>query len=217
MIDLHTHSTASDGFLSPSELLHAAEKIGLEALALTDHDAVSGLDELHAAAAKNRKVEIVNGAELSVFYPGAEMEILALDIPEKSLPAFREYQQNELARRDQMAHRRIELLQNFGVDITYEEVALDKDGNPRTQIRRPHFTDVLLKKGYIQNTEEAYKVVFARGGIAFVENRPRRGDYRLHPQQRRRRGYGAPDTHQIQAGHSLQRRPRAATGRPERH
>ncbi len=172
MIDLHTHSTASDGFLSPSELLHAAEKIGLEALALTDHDAVSGLDELHAAAAKNRKVEIVNGAELSVFYPGAEMEILALDIPEKSLPAFREYQQNELARRDQMAHRRIELLQNFGVDITYEEVALDKDGNPRTQIRRPHFTDVLLKKGYIQNTEEAYKVVFARGGIAFVENRP---------------------------------------------
>lgn len=45
-----------------------------------------------------------------------------------------------------MAHRRIELLQNFGVDITYEEVALDKDGNPRTQIRRPHFTDVLLKK-----------------------------------------------------------------------
>lgn len=51
MIDLHTHSTASDGFLSPSELLHAAEKIGLEALALTDHDAVSGLDELHAAAA----------------------------------------------------------------------------------------------------------------------------------------------------------------------
>lgn len=172
MIDLHTHSTASDGFLSPSELLHAAEKIGLEALALTDHDAVSGLDELHAAAAKKRKVEIVNGAELSVFYPGAEMEILALDIPEKSLPAFREYQQNELARRDQMAHRRIELLQNFGVDITYEEVALDKDGNPRTQIRRPHFTDVLLKKGYIQNTEEAYKVVFARGGIAFVENRP---------------------------------------------
>lgn len=172
MIDLHTHSTASDGFLSPSKLLRAAEKIGLEALALTDHDAVSGLDELHAAAAKNRKVEIVNGAELSVFYPGAEMEILALDIPEKSLPAFREYQQNELARRDQMAHRRIELLQNFGVDITYEEVALDKDGNPRTQIRRPHFTDVLLKKGYIRSAEEAYKVVFARGGIAFVENRP---------------------------------------------
>lgn len=55
MIDLHTHSTASDGFLSPSELLHAAEKIGLEALALTDHDAVSGLDELHAAAPKTAK------------------------------------------------------------------------------------------------------------------------------------------------------------------
>lgn len=167
MIDLHTHSTASDGFLSPSELLHAAEKIGLEALALTDHDAVSGLDELHAAAAKNRKVEIVNGAELSVFYPGAEMEILALDIPEKSLPAFREYQQNELARRDQMAHRRIELLQNFGVDITYEEVALDKDGNPRTQIRRPHFTDVLLKKA-ISKTPKKHTKSFSPAAASLL-------------------------------------------------
>ena len=174
MIDLHTHSNASDGFLSPSELLHAAEELELEALALTDHDAVSGLKELHETARQTQsKIEIVNGAELSVYYPHVEMEILALDIPKKNLSAFEAYQQAEVDRRLQMAHKRIELLQNIGIDIEFDEVAKDEHGNLRTQIRRPHFTDVLLKKGYIQNAQEAYKVIFAKGGVAYVENTPK--------------------------------------------
>ncbi len=169
MIDLHLHSTASDGALTPAEILGEAVRLGIEALALTDHDAVSGLGELHVAA-EGKKIEIVNGAELSVFYPGVEMEILALDIPDRSMPAFADYQKKELARRDNMARQRIELLQEFGIDITYEEVAYDKNGERREQIRRPHFTDVLLKKGYIQEAEEAYRVIFAKDGIAYVEN-----------------------------------------------
>lgn len=174
MIDLHTHSNASDGFLTPIELLRAAEKLELEALALTDHDAVSGLKELHQAAlASHSKIELVNGSELSVYYPHVQMEILALDIPEKNLPAFEAYQQSEVERREQMAHKRLELLQNLGIDIEFEEVAKDEHGRKRTQIRRPHFTDVLLKKGYIQNAQEAYKVLFARGGVAYVENKPK--------------------------------------------
>ena len=174
MIDLHTHSNASDGFLTPTELLRAAEKLELEALALTDHDAVSGLKELHQAAlASHSKIELVNGSELSVYYPHVQMEILALDIPEKNLPAFEAYQQSEVERREQMAHKRLELLQNLGIDIEFEEVAKDEHGRKRTQIRRPHFTDVLLKKGYIQNAQEAYKVLFARGGVAYVENKPK--------------------------------------------
>lgn len=173
MIDLHTHSTASDGFSTPSELLSLAEELSLEALALTDHDAVSGLKELHQAAQiKQSKVEIINGAELSAYYPHVDMEILALDIPEKNLSSFESYQQAEVDRREAMAHKRIELLQNLGIDIEYDEVAKDEQGRPRTQIRRPHFTDILLKKGYIQNTAEAYKVIFAKGGVAYVENKP---------------------------------------------
>lgn len=171
MIDLHTHSTHSDGFLTPTELLDKAIKIGLSAIALTDHDAVSGLSELHNAA-KNKNITVVNGAELSVYYPDTDMEIIAMDIPEQSLPAFAFYQEEEVVRREQLARRRVDLLQNAGYDITYEEVAYDAKGNPRTQIRRPHFADLLLKKGYIKTIDEAYTTIFAKNGVCYVENNP---------------------------------------------
>jgi len=171
MIDLHTHSTHSDGFLTPSQLLENAEKIGLEALALTDHDAVSGLKELHTAAL-NKPIKIINGAELSVYYPDTDMEIIAIDIPEDSLTAFEIYQREEIVRREQLARRRIDLLQKAGYHITYEEVAYDTKGNLRTQIRRPHFADILLKKGYIKTIDEAYTHIFAKDGVCYVENNP---------------------------------------------
>jgi len=171
MIDLHTHSTSSDGFLTPKELLDKALKLNLEAIALTDHDAISGLSELKAAA-QNKNIEIVNGAEMSVYYPQTDMEILALDIPEDSLEAFAIYQREEMVRRDKLAHHRIDLLQNAGYDITYEEVAYNSKHELRTQIRRPHFVDVLLKKGYVKTVDEAYETIFAYGGVCYVANNP---------------------------------------------
>ena len=170
MIDLHTHSTHSDGFHTPAELLKLAETIGLEALALTDHDAVSGLEELHAAAKKS-KTEVINGAELTVDYPDTDMEILAIDIPQASLKAFKQYQQEELERRYSLAYQRVEILQKAGFEISYEEVAHDAKGNLRTQIRRPHFVDVLLRKGYIKTADEAYQKIFVKGGICEIENK----------------------------------------------
>ena len=170
MIDLHTHSTHSDGFLSPRKLLKLAETTGLEALALTDHDAVSGLKELRAAAQKSN-IEIINGAELTVDYPQTDMEILALDIPQTSMSAFQKYQQEELERRYSLAYKRIEILQKAGYEISYEEVAHDAKGNLRTQIRRPHFVDVLLRKGYIKTADEAYQKIFVKGGICEIENK----------------------------------------------
>lgn len=172
MIDLHTHSTASDGFLTPSEVLKNALSLELEALALTDHDAVSGLKELHAAAL-HKKIEIVNGAELSVYYPRTDMEIIALDIPDANLSAFTDYQNQEMAAREILAHKRIEMLNKKGFQISYDEIAFDEQGRKRTQIRRPHFADILLKKGYISSIDEAYKGIFAKGGTCFVESRPK--------------------------------------------
>lgn len=171
MIDLHTHSTSSDGFLTPSELLNKALKMGLEALALTDHDAISGLDELHKAS-KNKNIEIINGAEMSVYYPHTDMEIIAMDIPDASLDAFAIYQREEMVRRDKLAHYRVELLQKAGYDITYDEVAYNAKHELRTQIRRPHFVDVLLRKGYIKTPDEAYQKIFAYGGVCYVANNP---------------------------------------------
>jgi len=171
MIDLHTHSTFSDGFLTPRELFNQAQQLNLEALALTDHDTVAGLKELHQAA-RNKKIEILNAAEMAVYYPHTDMEIIAMDIPKQSLQAYLDYQNSEINRRKELTYKRIELLQKSGFNITYEEVAYDEHGNLRTQIRRPHFTDIMLKKGYIKDIEEAYKGVFARGGSCYVENKP---------------------------------------------
>lgn len=171
MIDLHTHSTFSDGCLSPTKLLHHALELKLEALALTDHDAVSGLPELQKAA-KNKNIEIINGAEMSVYYPKTDMEIIALDIPQEAIETFYQYQQAEINRRQELAHKRIDILQKAGINITFEDVCYDTNGNIRTQIRRPHFADVLLKKGYIKDTQEAYDKIFAKGGICYLEHKP---------------------------------------------
>jgi len=171
MIDLHTHSSHSDGCLTPKELVQSALKIKLEALALTDHDAVSGLKELHEAA-KDTPLEIINGAEISVDYPHTDMEILAMDIPENSLDVFALYQQEEVVRREHLARKRIDLLAKAGIKIRYEEVAYDSKGNLRTQIRRPHFVDVMLKKGYIKTADEAYNTFFAEDGCCYVANQP---------------------------------------------
>lgn len=78
MIDLHCHSTASDGTDSPSRIIEKAHEIGLTAIALTDHDVVDGLAEFQAAAAKYPGLWAVNGTELAVDCPGASVEILAL-------------------------------------------------------------------------------------------------------------------------------------------
>lgn len=173
MIDLHTHSTASDGFLHPSELIEQASALKLEAIALTDHDSVAGVEEaLQTAATVKNKIEVVRGAELSVYYPHADMEILALDIPTTALGDFTSYQTEVFAKREGMVYRRLELLQKAGYDIRYEDIAYDKNGKLRTQIRRPHFADVLLQKGYIKDTKTAYQDIFAKGGVAYVENRP---------------------------------------------
>lgn len=172
MIDLHVHSTASDGFCSPLEIVDMALDIKLEALALTDHDAIAGVEELKKAA-KGKNIEIINGAELSVYYPDTDMEVIALNMPDKNMKEFKKFQEEEFIRRKRVTDKRLSILQGWGYDISYEDVAFDEKGNERMQIRRPHFVDVLLKKGYIKTTGEAYKTIFAKGGGSYVENRPK--------------------------------------------
>ncbi len=172
MIDLHVHSNASDGFFSPSEIIDMALDIKLEALALTDHDAIAGVDELKKAAL-GKNIEIINGAELSVYYPDTDMEVIALNMPDKNMKEFKKFQEEEFIRRKRVTDKRLSILQGWGYDISYEEVAFDEKGNERMQIRRPHFVDVLLKKGYIKTTAEAYKTIFVKGGGSYVENRPK--------------------------------------------
>lgn len=169
MIDLHCHSTASDGTDSPSRIIEKAHEIGLTAIALTDHDVVDGLAEFQAAAAKYPGLWAVNGTELAVDCPGASVEILALDI--KDVNPFRERQKKLIAFRNQALVERIDKLNGLGIEITAEDVYLKPDGSCRSVVGRPHIAAVLLEKGYVATIQEAFDRYLKRGAAAYVPKR----------------------------------------------
>lgn len=168
-IDLHSHTTASDGRTTPTESVHLAAKKGLHALAITDHDSVSGIAEA-LEAAQGLGVEIVPGIEVSTGIEGQDIHVLGyyLDYESESL-------QLDLALLRDTRNKRNELmiakLNELGIEITYEEVAakqLTKDGN----IGRPHIAEVLIDKQVVSSMEEAFAKYLGKHGQAYI-NPPR--------------------------------------------
>ncbi len=161
MIDLHTHTNFSDGTYSPAELIDEAERMGLAAIALCDHNTVSGLDEF-LAAAQGRNVEAIPGIEFSTDYltpegRTLELHVLALFVrPEyyETIHALVEpmSQRKEKSNRDLIAS-----LQKAGYDITYDEVLAEGQGN----INRAHVAGLLTKKGYTSSNNEAFRTVLS--------------------------------------------------------
>jgi hypothetical protein len=162
-IDLHSHSTASDGCLSPSALMERAHGLGLAALALTDHDTVAGLDEARAAAARTG-VELIAGCELSVVWPVGFLHLLGLFLPERPgrlLAAM----DHLMSRRHERNRRIVDKLQALGLDITYAEVqAIAGEGS----VGRPHLALALQAKGYVADVEQAFQEYLGSRGRAFV-------------------------------------------------
>ena len=162
-IDLHTHSTASDGTLSPFELVQLAKKQGLKAIALTDHDTIRGLDDA-LQAGKKFGLEVIPGCELSVEYPGGTMHILGLWVrPDavqlnaalKSLRDKRN-QRNELI---------IARLRDLGIDITYAEV---KEVAGEGSVGRPHLARVLMNKKIVSSIQQAFDEYLGPDGKAYI-------------------------------------------------
>lgn len=170
MIDLHMHSTCSDGMFSPAELMKKVADAGVTAAALTDHDVVDGCLDFKNAAAEYGIVAI-NGSELAVDCPGVSMEILALDIPNNNLPAFKEHQIKMIAERRRVAAERLELLNKMGINLTWEDIAFDKDGAPRNQIGKPHIVEAMLRLGYINDWETGFAEYLNKGCPAYVQKR----------------------------------------------
>ena len=171
MIDLHTHSTASDGAFSPTELIQKAHQIGLTAIALTDHDVVSGIPEFQQAARQYPHLTPISGSELGAHHPEDEIEIIAMDIPDKALPAFMERQKKLLQIRQQANLERLVKLNALGFDLTLDELSVDQNGQKRTQIGKPHIATALWKKGYVSDTQEAFQKYLNRGGPAYVKKK----------------------------------------------
>ena len=167
MIDLHCHSTFSDGSLTPEELVAEAERIGLTALALTDHDCLAGLERFLAAGV-GKRIRLVPGIELSVDCAFGTMHMLGYwmrpDDPE--LNAQLEWVRDGRAMRNREILRK---LNELGMAMTWDEVkAAAGDG----VVGRPHFAQVMLAKGYAKDKGEVFDKWLGDGKPAYAD-RPR--------------------------------------------
>ena len=151
-IDLHVHSTRSDGTYSPSDLVDYALQKGLSAFALTDHDTIDGIEEAMNAAS-GKPLEVVAGIEFSTEYQGSDIHILALDIPYQDVS----FQNRLVDFQDSRTLRNIKmcsLLQKAGLDITYDDLL---QTFPNSVITRAHYAKYMLSKGYIKSLNEAFE------------------------------------------------------------
>ncbi len=169
-IDLHTHSTASDGIYSPTALLQRAKDVGLRVLALTDHDNTGGLDEA-ALAARTLDIDFIPGIELNTDISGGEVHVLGYFI-EYSRPAFQAVLTVLRDARERRGQRMVELLNEEGITISWERVREIAQG----AVGRPHVAQALLEAGYVQTIGEAFDKYIGRNCFAYV---PR---YRLLPE-----------------------------------
>ena len=164
MIDLHSHSTASDGSDSPAALVALAGAVGLSALALTDHDTVEGLAEARAAA-EGAGVRLVQGCELSCEVGPATMHLLVYFLADAPGPLQDRLVGLQAARADRN-RRIVSVLRDHGLDVTLEEI-LDEAGGG--SVGRPHVAGVLLRKGYVTSVQEAFDVWLAKGRPAYLD------------------------------------------------
>ncbi|MCQ2248774.1 MAG: PHP domain-containing protein [Treponema sp.] len=164
MIDLHTHSSASDGTFTPSELVKYAKSKKIEVMALTDHDTVAGLAEAQDTAREQGTV-LVPGIELSIQWPTGEFHLLGLGLkkPSRELLDIIQFLNEERLNRNR---KMLEKLREQGVDITWEEVTATAGTET---IGRPHFAKLLMEKGIVKQRQQAFDLYFAKGRPCYVE------------------------------------------------
>ena len=164
-IDLHIHSTASDGTDSPSAIVHKAAEIGLDAIALTDHDTLDGLDAAEETA-REKGIIFVRGCEISTETPWGEAHFLGLWIPrshERTAElenALEDVRAKRLSRNLSMAEK----LQALGFDVSYEAAAELAGGRV---VGRPHFAELLCRLGVVKDRKEAFRQYLGEGCAAY--------------------------------------------------
>lgn len=167
IVDLHSHSTASDGTASPTRLVEIAADSGIGTLAITDHDTQEGVAEA-SMAAERLGVELIPGVELSLQYPNGGMHLVVLWLTpgegplQERLAGLREGRESRNA-------RIVELLNEAGKPMTLGEV-LDEAGGG--SVGRPHIAAVMVRRGYVPDIETAFDLWLGDGRPAYV-GRPR--------------------------------------------
>ena len=163
MIDLHTHSTASDGTFEPSELVILAKNTGLKALALTDHDTTEGLKSAYKTALEVG-LPFVCGVEISVKFSGPGHFHLLGYFLKPEVPELKDTLERLQKARDERNKKMVEKLQALGISISMEELREVAKG----EIGRPHIANLLVKKGVVKSFEEAFEKYLKKGAPAYV-------------------------------------------------
>lgn len=167
MIDLHSHTTASDGVHPPAELVRLAAGAGVRVLAVTDHDTTAGIREAQLAAEEQGGVvRIVPGIELSARWKGHEVHVLGHfvrpDDPAlgEALVRFREARENRMS-------AMVARCRSIGLDVSLEEIEARRTGPG--SLGRPHLARLLLEKGYARDFQDAFDRWIGKGAPAWVE------------------------------------------------
>ncbi len=163
--DLHTHSSASDGSDSPTELVRKAIGLKLGAIALTDHDSLDGLPDFMGAKASDELTR-VPGLEISAEYDGREVHILGYFVPLDSRSLNDELEYLRKSRHDRLP-KMIKKLNDLGLEVTLEDLYEDLDGV--SSPGRPHVAQLLIKKGFVNTTLEAFQKYLASDRPAYVK------------------------------------------------
>lgn len=164
LCDLHMHSTHSDGTDSPRALVEIAKSKGLAAIAVTDHDTFSAVEEAKAAGAE-LGVRVLSGVEISVEYAGKTVHMLGYCF-DAGADTLREKLGAILKGREERNIQIVKKLNDLGMDITYDEIASEAGGKV---VGRPHFAAVMIRKGYVKERQEAFDKYLAKGAAAYMD------------------------------------------------
>ncbi|MCL6472489.1 MAG: PHP domain-containing protein [Firmicutes bacterium] len=163
-VDLHLHTTASDGSLSPGEVVEIAASLNLKTIAISDHDTVGGIDEALAYAIK-LGIEVIPAVELSSKYNSRDVHILGyfIDYKDTKLLDYFTYLRQARIERAKVI---IDCLRNLGLNITFEDVLKIAE---QASIGRPHIARALLAKNYVPDVREAFNKYLKHGAPCFRE------------------------------------------------
>ena len=165
LVDLHLHTTTSDGNFSPPEIVAKAAKAGLKIIAITDHDAIDGIGPALAAAEAFPGLRVIPGVEISTDVRQSDVHLLGYFIDYTS-PELKASLQQMRQSRKQKARGMIDKLGSLGIHISWARV---KEIAGSGSIGRPHIAQAMLEKGYITSLGEAFIKYIGRNGPAYVE------------------------------------------------
>lgn len=162
IVDLHMHSTASDGKLAPAEVAALAAERGVALIALTDHDTLRGVAEAQAAG-RERGVAVIAGIEISGRFPDGQCHLLAW-LPDPVPDEFVTWTQQKERDREERAREMVERLRGLGSAITWEDVR----SRAAVNIGRPHVADALVARGEAADRRDAFERLIGHGGPGYV-------------------------------------------------